>query len=77
MTVLEGVVVKPTGVASFGMSATGTLTYIAGRGDNARRTLVWVTGRAARNQSRRRRVCTRMRDSHRMERAWPSMYGRT
>jgi len=42
VTVLDGVFTKPGGSTSFSVSTTGTLTYIAGRGDTARRTLVWV-----------------------------------
>ena len=40
--VLEGVVTKPSGAASFSVSADGTLVYIAGLSDTAKRTVVWV-----------------------------------
>jgi Tol biopolymer transport system component/tRNA A-37 threonylcarbamoyl transferase component Bud32 len=42
VSVLEGVVTKGQGTASFSLSPTGTLTYIAGHAGVARRTLVWV-----------------------------------
>jgi serine/threonine-protein kinase len=42
--VVEGVVTKSTGAASFGVADNGTLVYIAGIGeDTIRRTLVWVS----------------------------------
>jgi serine/threonine-protein kinase len=40
--VLEGVVTKSGGAASFSVSADGTLTYVAGAEASARRSVVWV-----------------------------------
>ena len=40
--VLEDVLTKSTGAASFGVSQTGSLVYLAGAAGNIERTLVWV-----------------------------------
>ena len=40
--VLEGVITKPVGAASFSVAPDGTLVYIAGQSDTAKRTVVWV-----------------------------------
>ena len=40
--VLEGVVTKPSGAASFSIAPDGTMVYIAGQSDTAKRTVVWV-----------------------------------
>jgi len=42
ITVVEGVVTKSGGAASFSVSANGTLTYVAGAAAAARRSVVWV-----------------------------------
>jgi serine/threonine-protein kinase len=42
VVVLEGVVTKSGGAASFSVSADGTLTYVAGAEATARRSVVWV-----------------------------------
>jgi serine/threonine-protein kinase len=42
VVVLEGIVTKSGGAASFSVSADGTLTYVAGAEANARRSVVWV-----------------------------------
>src|SRR5688572_3450763 len=42
ITVVEGIVSKSGGAASFSVSANGTLTYVAGAAQVARRSLVWV-----------------------------------
>ena len=42
VAVVEGVVTKSGGAASFSISANGTLTYVAGQAAIARRSVVWV-----------------------------------
>jgi serine/threonine-protein kinase len=42
VAVVEGIITKAGGAASFAVSANGTLTYVAGAAATARRTVVWV-----------------------------------
>jgi serine/threonine-protein kinase len=42
VTVVEGVITKSGGAASFSVSANGTLTYVAGTSASPRRSVVWV-----------------------------------
>ncbi|MGH9237012.1 MAG: protein kinase domain-containing protein [Vicinamibacterales bacterium] len=42
VAVVEGIITKSGGAASFAVSANGTLTYVAGAAATARRTVVWV-----------------------------------
>jgi serine/threonine-protein kinase len=42
VAVIEGAVTKPSGAASFAISADGTLAYVAGATQAARRSLVWA-----------------------------------